>query len=443
MFKNKKILILGFAREGASTLAYLRSSGNNGLITIYDKRGLAEMDKKWQEVIKQDPNYRLFLGQEIKDFLAQNGAEYDIIFKTAGIPNKLIPPKLLPKITTQTNIFLAKCQGTVIGVTGTKGKSTTSSLLYEMLKKSGRKTILVGNIGKPCLDLLSKTDNKTTVIFEMSSHQLSTLKKSPHIAVFLNIFPEHLDYYCDFADYIKAKTTITKYQKSTDILIYNGENKKVVEIAESSKAGLFDYAKMKINIGINETKLKGVHNLSNIKAVFQVGRVLNIDDAVIREAVTGFSPLRHRLEFVGKVNGVSFYNDSLATIPEATIGALDALGDEVATLITGGFNRGLSYTELAKRILESRIKTLILFPTTGKIIWKEMLKISDQKSIGIKHHFVDTMEKAVALSCKNTKKGKICLLSCASSSFNLFKDYQDRGDQFVKEVMDKSGKPGL
>lgn len=443
MFKDKKILILGFAREGASTLAYLRIKGNNGLIAIYDRKRLVDLDKKWQDAINSDPNHKLFLGEDLTDFLSKNGAEYDLIFKTAGIPKKLIPADILPKITTQTNIFLAECKGTIIGVTGTKGKSTTSSLIYEMLKKSGKKTILVGNIGKPCLDLLGETDNKTMVIFEMSSHQLSTLKKSPHIAVFLNIFREHLDYYRDYEDYIKAKTKITKYQKSTDILIYNGENKKVAEIAKNTKAGLFDYAKIKINIGINETKLKGLHNLSNLKAVFQVGKLLKIDEAIINQAVTGFAPLRHRLESVGNLNGVSFYNDSLATIPEATVSALDALGDNVQTLITGGFDRGLSYAGLAKRILQSRIKTLILFPTTGETIWNEMVKISDQKDISIKHYFVDTMEKAVNLSLTNTKKGKICLLSCASSSFNLFKDYGDRGDQFVKEVIEKSGKPGL
>lgn len=438
MFKDKKILLLGFAREGVSTLLYLRNTGNSSRIDIYDKKRLPEIDDKWQRVIKSDTNHRLFLGEDIAGFLSKTGDSYDLIIKTAGIPNKYIPRELLPKITTQTNIFFQECRGLIIGITGTKGKSTTSSLIYEILKLSGRKTVFVGNIGKPCLESINDTDKNTTVVFELSSHQLSTLNQSPHIAVLLNIFQEHLDYYESFDDYVSAKENIVKFQKKDDFLIYNGIDRQVLTISSLSAANKIDFSKSSIPVDISDTKLKGAHNLNNIRAAWCAGRVLGIDEETIKKALISFSPLRHRLELVGTYKGVTFYNDSLATIPEATISALDALGGNVETLITGGFDRGLSYKKIAGRILESRIKNLILFPTTGEIIWHEIGKLSDKNNVRINHYFAGSMEKAVELSLKYTDKGKICLLSCASSSFNLFKDYQDRGDQFIKFIRSKS-----
>lgn len=381
--KDKKILILGFGREGQDTFRFLKK--------LFPKKKIGIADQKF------DKNYL----KKIKD--------YDVVIKTPGIPFKKIPRPGLGKITTQTEIFFENCPGKIIGVTGTKGKSTTAFLISQVLKKSR----LVGNIGKPALSSLLKVKPNDVFIYELSSHQLYNLKRSPHIAVLLNIYPEHLDYYRNFKEYVNAKANITKYQTKKDYLIYNSQNPLVKKIAQKSKA--------------KKIPIQGKYYQLDIAAAQAVGKIFK------KPVPKKFKFLPHRLEFVGKFKGIKFYNDSLSTIPETTIEALDYFGDGVQTLILGGFNRGLDFEKLAKRILKSKVKTLILFPTTGKRIWQEIKTVSRKRFSGY-YWFVDNMREAVKLAYKHTEPGKICLLSPASPSFGVFKDYQERGDLFKKFV---------
>ena len=433
--KDKKILILGFGREGKDTLLFLRKVFPEKVFGVADQKQIKDLDKDTQKLLKENKKkIKCYFG---KDYLKAID-DYDVVIKAPGIPihlSKILEAKKEKKLTSQTEIFFENCKGTIVGVTGTKGKSTTTSLIYKILKEGGIRAHLVGNIGKPVLSLLSKASSKDVFCYELSCHQLWNLKHSPHIAVFLNLYPEHLDYYKNFQEYSRAKANICRWQTADDFLIYNAKDKNVKKIAKSSKAkkiALKNYSDILENVRIKKIPLLGEHNLLNIAAAIEVGKIFKINDQKIKKAVENFKPLPHRLEMVGTFKGITFYNDALATIPETTIAAIDAFGDKVETILLGGYDRNLSFEKLAKKILNSKIKTVILFPTTGEKIW-QTLRQSQSKKLP-KPFFVDNMKDAVKIAFENTSKGKICLLSCASSSFSLFRDYKEKGNQFKKWV---------
>ena len=365
-----------------------------------------------------------------------------MIIKSPGVPYKKIELYVSGKniITTESEIFFDNCKGKIIGITGTKGKSTTSALIYENLKKEEKNVFLMGNIGIPVLKFLSKNVTNPIFVYELSSHQLYNLKRSPKVAVFLNVYPEHLDYYKDFQDYFLAKANICLHQKKSDFLVYNAKDKIVANIASKSKAKKIDFNSVKIDEVINrkDISLKGDFYLQNIKSAIAVARIFKVRDESIEKAIKKFKPLPHRLEFIGKFKEIDFYNDSLATIPQATESAIEALGENLETIILGGFDRGADFSSLAKRIVDCKIKNLIIFPMSGLRILEEVKKeCKTRGKIVPSHFFVGNMKEAVELCYKNTSKGKICLLSPASPSFGKFKDYQERGDLFIKFVKEQ------
>jgi len=426
--KNKNILILGFEKEGMSSLNFFRRIFPKKVIGIGDRKDIKNLKPKINNLLKKDKRIKLHFG---KDYL-KTLKNYDLIVKSPGIPPKVIKSFLRKKqrVTSQTEIFFENCPGKIIGVTGTKGKSTTSSLIYKVLKDNGLKVNLIGNIGKPALSFLLSAKKNNIYVFELSSHQLLGLSKSPQIAVLLSIYPEHLDYYKNFNEYVRAKANITKYQTKRDFLIFNSENRIVNKIAKKSKAKKLPLKSVKIKK--IESALKGDFNLQKLKAVILVGRIFSLKDKEILKAIKKFKPLPHRLEYVGTFKGIKFYNDALSTIPETTIAALDTLGNNVQTIFLGGFDRGISFTNLAKRLLQSKIRNLILFPTTGERIWREILRQDQDKCH--KAILVSNMRDGVKMAYKLTQKGKICLLSTASPSFSLFKDYKEKGNLFKKYV---------
>ncbi|HOK35198.1 MAG TPA: UDP-N-acetylmuramoyl-L-alanine--D-glutamate ligase [Candidatus Pacearchaeota archaeon] len=432
--KEKRILILGFGREGKDTLLFLRKIFPEKQIGIADKLEIKNLKLE----IKDYKKIKWYFG---KDYLKAID-DYDIIIKSPGIPihlPEIEKAKKEKKLTSQTEIFFENCPGMIIGITGTKGKSTTTSLIYKVLKNGGIKAHLVGNIGKPVLSSLLKASQKDVFVYELSCHQLWNLKHSPHIAVFLNLYPEHLDYYKSFQEYARAKANICLWQTKDDFLIYNAKDENVKKFAKKSKAkkvALKNYSNTIKNVGIKKIPLIGEHNLLNISAAIEVGKIFKIQNKKIKEAVENFKPLHHRLELVGTFKDITFYNDSLATIPETTIAAIDAFGNKAETIILGGYDRNLSFKKLAEKVLNSGIKTVILFPTTGEKIWKDIEKLSKVQKLSNlpQHFFVDNMKDAVKLAFENTHKGKVCLLSCASSSFSLFRDYKEKGNLFKKWV---------
>jgi len=380
--KDKSIVILGFGREGKDTLLFLKKT--------FPKKKIAIADQKL------DKNYLKKLD------------DYDVIIKTPGIPFKILPRSILDRVVTQTDIFFDNCPGTIIGVTGTKGKSTTSSMIYQTLKSGGVKAYLIGNIGQPVLSFLKKADDQSVFVYELSAHQLFKIRKNPRIAVLLNIYPEHLDYYRNLQEYVQTKANITKFQTKRDYLIYNCLDPKVKRIARASRA--------------KKVPIRGKYYQLDMAAAKAVAKIFKVPE------LKKFEFLPHRLEYVGKFKGIEFYNDSLSTIPETAIEAMDFLGKNVQTLMLGGFDRGLSFKNLAQRIKKSGVKTIILFPTTGQRIWQAISKTA------IRHFFVKNMTTAVKLAYQHTEKNKICLMSPASPSFGLFKDYAERGEMFKKFV---------
>lgn len=408
--KDKRILVLGFGREGQDTFRFLRKLFPKKVIGIADRLKIKDLRLK----IK-DKRVRLYLGKNYLKTLK----DYDVIIKSPGIPFKILPRNVLDKVTTQTEIFFENCPGKIVGVTGTKGKSTTTSLIYDILRKGEIKTHLVGNIGKPVLNLLFSAKKNDIYVYELSSHQLYNLKKSPQIAVFLNIYPEHLDYYRNFQEYFKAKQNITKYQTKEDYFIYNVGDKLVRKVAKKTKA--------------RAISIKGKYYELDRNAAAAVGKLFKIPQKTILKAIKEFKPLPHRLELVGTFKGIKFYNDALSTIPETTIAAIDYLGGDVETIFLGGFDRGLDFKNLAERVLKSKIKNVILFPTTGEKIWQEIVKQAKNRGVP-RSFFVGSMSDAVKLAYEHTKKGKICLLSCASTSFSIFRDYKEKGNLFKKYV---------
>lgn len=433
-FKDKKILILGLGREGLDNFKFLRKLFPDKILGVGDRLGIENLKPKTINLIKKDKKTKFHLGRNYLNSVEN----YDIIIKSPGIPIHLPETEKAykeKKITSQTEIFFNHCPGKIIGVTGTKGKSTTSALIYNVLKQGGIKTHLVGNIGKPVLSLLFRARKNDVYIYELSSHQLYGLKKSPHIAVFLNIFKEHLDYYKNFNEYLRAKENICRHQKRSDYLIYNPRNKylkKAVEISGARKIPI-KIEKIKKLIGEKNFPFWADFYFLNAGVAMEAGKILNIPLSRIQKAIRSFKPLKHRLEYVGTFKGVRFYNDSLSTIPETTILAIDSLKNSLETIILGGFDRGQDFSELAERILDSKIRNIILFPTTGKRI-QHAISTLNKRRRPFNYFPVDNIKKAVLLSYRYTKNGRICLLSPASPSFGLFQDYKERGNLFKRYI---------
>ncbi len=449
--RGSSVLILGYGREGKSVHRWLAAHYPSLKIGIADKNVATE----------------LMSGEIYKGATVYNGegylfhlSEYDTVIRSPGISPFI--PEIAEFIqnggymTSATNLFFPLVAGTTIGVTGTKGKSTTSSLIAHLLSSVYPDVRLVGNIGTPMLDSLDDATEQTVFVLELSSHQLYDCRYSPHIAVILGIVSEHLDYYPDFLRYARAKGNITRHQKATDYLVYNPMHTFVRELARSSKAmkilygplaegSLHTYIKKGVLVVREQRKDLPVLSMSqvpllgngeNILAAVTVAHLMEVPPVTIASAITPFQSLPHRLEFVGQYKGVRFYNDSLATIPQATIHALEALGPDVTTLIAGGYDRKLDFTELGAYIRSHHIPNLILFPDTGEKIWNAIGDV--REDYAIQKFEVHSMEEAVKFAYTHTPNGKICLLSPASASYNLFRDYEDRGNQF-KEWVQKLG----
>ena len=436
-FKDKKILILGFGREGKSTYNLIRKYLKEQKIYISDLKENFQYD---YDFLKEDKNVECISGKTYLD----NLEDYDIIMKSPGISFVGIDKtNILDKIKSQLELLLEFFDIFTIGVTGTKGKSTTSSLIYSILKDQNIETMLLGNIGIPVFDFIDDIKENTKIVLEMSSHQLEFMKKSPNIAVLTNIFPEHLDHYDSFEKYAEAKCNIFKYQNDNDYFIYDIDNDNSVNfvkenIARTYKVSLKDinadvylkddmvYYKDKAIYSKNEPRnLLGDYNLNNIMYALTVSQILGLDLEKTIKSIAEFKTLPHRLEFVGKFNEISYYDNSIATIPNATIEAVKAL-TKVDTLIIGGMDRGIDYKDLIDFLNEGKVDNIICMPTTGHDVAK---KLVNQNTYN-----VETLEEAVKIAKEVTRKDGICLLSPAAASYGFFKNFEERGDIFQKLV---------
>ena len=432
--KNKRILILGFGKEGRSTYRFIRKYLPDMVVGVYDKNEM-----------KEDlPMAVLHTGNSYQDILA----DYDFIFKSPGIVFTSRNSKDIKKIISQTDLFLEFYCSQTIGITGTKGKSTTSSLLYHVLKSSGRDTLLAGNIGIPVFDVLDCIEENTIVVFELSSHQLEYATHSPHLALYLNLYQEHLDHYGTLENYAAAKENICKYQQKGDLIVYNkeffepGRHCKAERITISGTSQDADayvkdyhiyYEKEELLINNDELLLKGQHNVYNIAAAYTIARYLGIPGEAFIQALKTFRPLPHRMEYVAEIDGVTFYNDSISTICETTIQGVRSVKN-VDTVILGGMDRGIEYKPLVDFLLESEVSNLILMPDTGYRI-RNLIANSDRSAEGKHIYQVDDVGEAVQTAKQVTAAGKVCLFSPAAASYGFFKNFEERGEVFKKHVM--------
>jgi UDP-N-acetylmuramoylalanine--D-glutamate ligase len=432
--ESKSTLILGFGTEGQATYDFLRRHWPSKPLSIADRRDINDFPEDVVRRIQNDPTVRLNFGPRYLD--SADGYNCDVIIKTPGIPATVDAIVRARKtgctLTSHSQIFLSNYpREKVIGITGTKGKSTTASLIYHLLKSAGVPAELVGNIGQPPLTKIDSVSSDTYFVHEFSSHQLAEIETSPHIAVLLNIVPEHLDYYATFEEYLAAKENITKFQTAEDFLVFAADYPTPTAIAERTKATLKPFSlkdPIEHLFDVREIPLPGKFNLQNVLGAVTTAQLCGVPPAAIRDAIRTFRPLPHRLEPVGTHNGISFYDDSIATVPEATLAAFEALGSLVQTVLLGGHERNLDFTQFAEQ-LPANIKTVILFPPTGIRIWSAIEKHSKNPALP-EPFFVRDMEQAVKIAYQRTEPGKICLLSPASPSFGIFKDYRERGDLF-------------
>ncbi len=420
-FNGKNVLILGFGREGRSTLRLLKEFGNCN-ITIADMNDVSCPETEGIEVISGE------------NYLDRTG-DFDIIMKAPGIALfDDIPAGTKERITGQTDLLLRFRANTVIGITGTKGKSTTSSLIYHILGCEGKHAQLIGNIGIPPFECLNGLREDDILVCEMSCHQLEYVQASPDIAVYLNLFEEHLDHYTGFDAYRKAKENIYRFQRPGDTLIINkdiapaGIAAKVVTASLTEKADICVNGDMAEILGVTydtPTRLIGRHNLYNIGIAMYAAGLCGCDTASAAADIISFDPLHHRLESIGTVNGAEYINDSISTCPSTAIAAVRAF-DKVDTIIIGGMDRGIDYTELIDFLNSSEIENVILLPDSGHRI---MPRLDGTKRTLYK---ASDLADAVAYAKKVTKTR--CVLSPAAASYGFYKNFEERGERFRELV---------
>ncbi|MCB0322857.1 MAG: UDP-N-acetylmuramoyl-L-alanine--D-glutamate ligase [Bdellovibrionales bacterium] len=444
---GKRVLLLGYGREGQSAHRWLVGQRHDLSIGIADRSSVTPLD----DIAAPDAFY---CGERHLEHLL----EFDTIIRSPGIPRSL--PQLIAAeragvhITSLTNIFFSTAPGKIVAVTGTKGKSTTSSLIYQILRKRFSDVRLVGNIGNPVLDYLTSATDETLFVMELSSFQLEDFSYHPQIAVLMRIVPEHLDHHGSFEAYRLAKLRIQQQQGAKDTLVLaedtldelhhllKGSGRRVTFNTPSSSCW-FDNEALYLSVegsrqyllSLSEFPLKGPGNLRNAMAAATVGVLMGVSTTDIADVLRSAKPLPHRLEYVGEFRSIRFYNDSLATIPQATLQALEGL-EHVETLILGGHDRGVDLTPLVEGMmgLAKAPSVLVLLPTTGEKIWSLVCAHYPTAQSRMRAFSADSMEQAVRLAYQHTPPGSVCLLSPASSSLNLFRDYRDRGEQFCHWV---------
>jgi len=439
---NKKIAILGFGREGQSSYQFIRKHLKTIPLTILDANEMVGSSP----LLEGDTATKVYCKS---DYLEQL-ENFDLIIKSPGISLKNIKTEnLQEKITSQVELLLESGAQNTIGITGTKGKSTTTSLIYDILKAQGQNAVLVGNIGVPIFSVLDSCNDHTFFVMELSSHQLEFLNRSPHIGIILNLYEDHLDHAGSIEHYYNNKLKMFQNQTSRDIMIYCSDNEKLNQLVQKRK---YDSTAYSVNLKNNKENatiylknenvyyqneviyssqmkrnLLGEHNLENIMVALLVSELLELDRTVTIKTIYEFKPLDYRLQFFKEIDEVKYYIDTLATIPKATIEGIETLKN-VNTLIFGGLDRGISYEEFIKYLRNSTVENFICMPTTGYKIGK-LLPTE-------KVYFAENLKKAVEIAKKVTKKGTICLLSPAAASYEQFKNYQEKGDKFKEYLLD-------
>ena len=419
--KDKSVLILGFGREGKSTYNYIRRYLPEKKLTVADGK----------EQNTDDENVAVVCGENYLDCL--DG--FDVVIKSPGISFAEVEIPENTFVTCQTDLFLKYAPCKKVGVTGTKGKTTTSTLIYKMLRAGNVDCVLMGNMGLPVLDYIDEMTGDKTAVIELSSHQLEFTHSSPQVAVITNIYEEHLEHYKGgMSGYVNAKLNIVRYQGKDDTFIYNGSQgvDRFINPEEIKSRKIAVSEEDKLPFTLDNPRLKGRHNRHDVLYALAAARLFNVSDQHAAEAAADFEGIEHRMEPVGEYRGISFYNDCIATVPRAVMCSVEALSPQ--TLIIGGLDRGIDYTDFAADLENSGVEVIIGTKTTGHKIIDMMLSAGTKKQL-VK---AENLEEAVKTAYEKTQKGRVCVLSPAASSYNEYKNFEEKGRRF-KELVRKYG----
>ena len=440
--KGKRILLLGYGREGQSTWNVLRRLGTYEALDIADLKAPAALPEDGT-VWHTGPDY-----QKCMD-------DYDVVFKSPGIVLERPENEYRCSILSQTEVFFQCFRDQIIGITGTKGKSTVTTLLYHLLKQAGMDALLVGNIGIPALDHMEEVKPDTRIVFELSCHQLEYMTVSPHIGILVNIHEEHLDHYGTMEKYVEAKHHIFKNQRPDDILICNVQclpeegtcpsgliragmdgSGKELDVVQEQDGTWVHFRGKSFCIPTDEIKLLGQHNYFDIGVAYGVCSILGMDDQVFARGLKTYEPLPHRLQYIGEREGVKYYDDSISTICDTTIQALKTLKD-TDTVLIGGMDRGIDYRELIEYLSDCQVPHIILMEATGKRIYQEIHKyypeFKNRARLILAEHLEDGLKRARQI----TRPGTSCVLSPAAASYGIFRNFEERGETFSRLVFNK------
>lgn len=438
---GKSVAVIGIGISNKPLIKYLTDLGAR--VTACDRRTAEELGADYQLML--DWGISLQLGDCYLDNLTQ-----EMIFKTPGLrydmPQLIQAQEAGSVVTSEMELFFSVCPAHILAVTGSDGKTTTTTLIHEMLKRQGYRTWLGGNIGTPLLTQTDAMREEDWVVLELSSFQLHTMKKSPEIAVITNISPNHLDMHKDYQEYIDAKKNIMLYQSKTDKLVLNADNSVTSKIGENANANVYFFSGKRHTNGaylkdgmiyymdrpvlsVMDIQIPGMHNVENYMAsISAVGHL--VDPDVIVQVAKEFSGVEHRIELVRTIRGVRYYNSSIDSSPNRTKNTLSVFPQKVI-LIAGGKDKGIPYDELGP-VLTEHVKVLILIGATADKIQKsledEIKRTGKGKDIEVIH--VSTYDQAVNTAEKQARAGDIVVLSPASTSFDMFKNFEERGNLF-------------
>ena len=440
--KGKRILLLGYGREGQSTWNVLRRLGTYEALDIADLKAPAALPEDGT-VWHTGPDY-----QKCMD-------DYDVVFKSPGIVLERPENEYRCSILSQTEVFFQCFRDQIIGITGTKGKSTVTTLLYHLLKQAGMDALLVGNIGIPALDHMEEVKPDTRIVFELSCHQLEYMTVSPHIGILVNIHEEHLDHYGTMEKYVEAKHHIFKNQRPDDILICNVQclpeegtcpsgliragmdgSGKELDVVQEQDGTWVHFRGKSFCIPTDEIKLLGQHNYFDIGVAYGVCSILGMDDQVFARGLKTYEPLPHRLQYIGEREGVKYYDDSISTICDTTIQALKTLKD-TDTVLIGGMDRGIDYRVLIEYLSDCQVPHIILMEATGKRIYQEIHKYYPEFKNRARLILAEHLEDGVKRARQITRPGTSCVLSPAAASYGIFRNFEERGETFSRLVFNK------
>jgi len=412
-----RIALAGFGLEGKASYDYWNTPDNE--VVIADERETVEGLPEGVPTI---------LGPGAFSKLA----DFDMVIRTPSVrPDKLVTNG---KIWSTTNEFFATCPAPIIGVTGTKGKGTTSSLIASILRTAGKTVHLVGNIGTPALTELPKVQPNDIVVFELSSFQLWDVEKSPHVAVVLGIEPDHLDVHASMDEYVEAKRNIARFQGEDDIVVFNQNNEFSTKIASYSQAQHVPYP-FDISDVKSALQIPGEHNVENASAAVAAVKEYVTDPEILRRGLGAFTGLPHRIKFIREVDGVKYYDDSYSSAPSASIAALSSF-QQPEVILLGGYEKGASFADLAEKVKTlTNFKKAVLYGQTKNRI------VEAFEAAGVARDKYEVLESTdfteiVHAAAKSATTGDVVLLSPACASFDMFKNFTERGNQFI-EIVEK------